>query len=74
VHRPEAGMFALVDIRALSGDSQAFALALLEATDVAVMPGASFGAGLEGWLRVALNASDADTVEACRRIAAFAKG
>ena len=74
VHRPEAGMFALLDIRALSGHSQAFALALLEATDVAVMPGASFGAGLEGWLRVALNASDADTVEACRRIAAFAKG
>jgi arginine:pyruvate transaminase len=74
VHRPEAGMFALVDIRALSGDSQAFALALLEATGVAVMPGASFGAGLEGWLRLALNASDADTVEACRRIAAFAEG
>lgn len=74
VHRPEAGMFALVDIRALSGDSQAFALALLETTVVAVMPGASFGAGLEGWLRLALNASDADTDEACRRIAAFAKG
>jgi len=74
VHRPDAGMFALVDIRALSGDSQAFALALLETTDVAVMPGASFGAGLEGWLRLALNASDADTVEACRRIAAFAEG
>lgn len=73
VHRPEAGMFALVDIRALTADSQAFALALLEATGVAVMPGASFGAGLEGWLRVALNASDADTSEACRRIAAFAE-
>ncbi|MDX5413596.1 MAG: pyridoxal phosphate-dependent aminotransferase [Rhodobacterales bacterium] len=74
VHLPEAGMFALVDIRALSGDSQGFALALLDATGVAVMPGASFGAGLEGWLRLALNASDADTVEACRRIAAFAEG
>jgi arginine:pyruvate transaminase len=74
VHRPEAGMFALVDIRALSGDSQVFALALLEATGVAVMPGASFGAGLEGWLRLALNASDTDTTEACRRIAAFAEG
>ena len=74
VHRPEAGMFALVDIRALCGDSQKFALALLEATGVAVMPGASFGAGLEGWLRLALNASDAETVAACHRIAAFAEG
>ncbi len=73
VHRPEAGMFALVDIRALCGDSQRFALALLEATGVAVMPGASFGAGLEGWLRLALNASDAETTEACHRIAAFAE-
>ena len=73
VHRPEAGMFALVDIRALCGDSQRFALALLEATGVAVMPGASFGAGLEGWLRLALNASDVETTEACHRIAAFAE-
>jgi arginine:pyruvate transaminase len=37
------------------------------------MPGASFGAGLEGWLRLALNASDAETTEACHRIAAFAE-
>ena len=74
VHRPEAGMFALLDIRALSPDSQGFALALLEAEGVAVMPGASFGAGLEGWLRIALNASDADTKEACRRILRFANG
>jgi len=72
VHRPEAGMFALIDIRALSQDSLGFALELLEQTDVAMMPGASFGAGLEGWLRVALNASDALTEEACARIAAYA--
>ncbi|MCC5971619.1 MAG: pyridoxal phosphate-dependent aminotransferase [Pararhodobacter sp.] len=72
VHRPEAGMFALLDIRALSTDSQRFALDLLESTGVAAMPGASFGVALEGWLRLALNASDADTAEACRRIAEFA--
>ena len=73
VHRPEAGMFALIDIRPLSHDSQAFALALLDATGVAVMPGASFGAALEGWLRVALNAADDVTAEACARIAGFAQ-
>jgi len=71
---PEAGMFALIDIRALSNDSVAFALNLLETSDVAVMPGASFGAVLEGWLRVALNASDEDTADACARIRSFAEG
>lgn len=74
VHRPQAGMFALIDIRALSTESQRFALNLLDATGVAVMPGASFGAALEGWLRVALNASDAETIDACARIRGFAEG
>lgn len=74
VHRPEAGMFALLDIRALSRDSQGFAMELLQATDVAVMPGASFGTAIEGWLRLALTASDDATREACARIARFAKG
>ncbi len=73
VHRPEAGMFALIDIRALSSDSQAFALDLMQATDVAVMPGASFGAALEGWLRFALTASDEVTQDACARIARYAE-
>ncbi|WP_209424383.1 pyridoxal phosphate-dependent aminotransferase [Pararhodobacter sp. SW119] len=71
VHLPQAGMFALLDIRAHSRDSKVFALELLEATGVAVMPGASFGCALEGWLRVALNASDALTDEACNRIGGF---
>ena len=74
VHKPEAGMFALLDIRALSHDSKAFALALLEAEAVAVMPGASFGKAFEGWLRLALNASDDATREACIRIKRFAMG
>ena len=73
VHKPEAGMFALLDIRALSHDSQAFALALLNAEAVAVMPGASFGKAFEGWLRLALNASDDATREACTRIKRFAE-
>lgn len=73
VHRPEAGMFALLDIRALSHDSEAFALDLLERTGVAVMPGASFGAALEGWLRLALRADDEDMRRACQRIRAYAE-
>lgn len=72
VHRPEAGMFALLDVRALSNDSRSLALDILEQADVAMMPGSSFGSALEGWLRVALNASDDDTREACARLRAYA--
>lgn len=72
VHRPEAGMFALLDVRALSNDSRGLALDILEKADVAMMPGSSFGSALEGWLRVALNASDDDTREACARLRAYA--
>ena len=72
VHRPEAGMFALVDVRdtGLSGD--AFARSLLREKLVAVMPGESFGAALGGWLRLSLTVEDADLAEACERIARFA--
>jgi arginine:pyruvate transaminase len=66
-------MFALLDHRAVEPDSLAFARRLLEATEVAVMPGSSFGAALQGWARLALNQSDAATAEAAARIAAFVR-
>jgi arginine:pyruvate transaminase len=71
VHRPEAGMFALIDVRAYGMTGEAFAFALLEATDVAVMPGESFGQTLAGWLRVSLTQPDAVIEEAAARIAGF---
>jgi arginine:pyruvate transaminase len=72
VHRPEAGMFTLVDIRAtgLSGDD--FAEGLLDLQKVAVMPGESFGAALAGWVRLSLTQPDDRTLEAANRIAAHA--
>lgn len=72
VHRPEAGMFALVDVRATGLSGVAFAEGLLDAQRVAVMPGESFGAGLAGWLRLTLTQPDEMTAEAARRIAAHA--
>jgi arginine:pyruvate transaminase len=72
LHQPDAGMFALLDVRATGMGGEAFALALLEAEGVAVMPGESFGAELSGWLRVSLTRPDAEIAEAGRRIAAFA--
>lgn len=73
VHRPEAGMFALIDVRATGLSGLAFATGLLEEQSVAVMPGESFGRGLNGWLRLSLTQPDEAIAEACRRIAAHAR-
>ena len=73
VNRPEAGMFALVDVRAVCPSGEVFAGRLLEEKEVAVMPGESFGASLTGWLRLSLTQKDDLTAEACARIAALAR-
>ncbi len=70
VHRPEAGMFALIDARATGQSGRDFALCLLENAGVATMPGESFGAALAGWVRVALTQDDALIEAACARIVA----
>jgi arginine:pyruvate transaminase len=72
VHRPEAGMFTLIDVRATGLSGTAFAEGLLMQHKVAVMPGESFGAGLSGWLRLSLTQSDDRTIEAANRIAVHA--
>ena len=72
VNRPEAGMFALVDVRATGLSGVDFARGLLQQREVAVMPGESFGASLAGWIRLSLTRPDADIDEACARIAAHA--
>jgi arginine:pyruvate transaminase len=71
VHRPEAGMFALIDLRKTGLSGRDFALGLLDHAAVAVMPGESFGAALGGWVRVALTRPDALTEAACARIAEY---
>ena len=73
VHCPDAGMFALIDIRASGLTGEGFANALLDSAQVATMPGESFGAALAGWLRVSLTQPDAVIAEACARIKAFAQ-
>jgi arginine:pyruvate transaminase len=72
VHRPQAGMFTLVDVRATGFSGEAFAATLLDQRKVAVMPGESFGTGLQGWLRLSLTQPDDRTSEAAARIAAHA--
>lgn len=68
VHRPEAGMFAMIDIGATGVTADAYASDLLEAHGVAVMPGTSFGETLNAWVRVALTVPDEKLALACDRI------
>ena len=67
VHRPEAGMFALINVSATGLDGDAYAWDLLQA-GVAVMPGSAFGCSLKDWVRVALTISDEDFATAVSRI------
>ncbi|MGY6410526.1 MAG: pyridoxal phosphate-dependent aminotransferase [Alkalilacustris sp.] len=72
LQRPGAGMFALLDVSGCGLDGTAFAEGLLEAEGVAVMPGASFGAALGDWVRIALTVEDAVLEAAADRIARHA--
>ncbi|KIC38206.1 aminotransferase [Ruegeria sp. ANG-R] len=67
VHRPEAGMFALINVSSTGLDGEAYAWDLLQA-GVAVMPGSAFGDSLKHWVRVALTISDDDFATAVTRI------
>ena len=72
VSRPQAGMFALINISSTEMDAAGYAFDLLETAGVAVMPGTSFGTTLDTWVRVALTTSDAALEIACDRIVAHA--
>ncbi|AHD01782.1 pyridoxal phosphate-dependent aminotransferase [Leisingera methylohalidivorans] len=71
VHRPEAGMFALIDVSATNMDGDAYAWDLLD-SGVAVMPGSAFGDSLTNWVRVALTIDDGSFATALDRITAHA--
>jgi arginine:pyruvate transaminase len=72
VHRPEAGMFAIIDVSATGMDGDAYAHDLLFNGGVAVMPGSSFGESLRQWVRVALTIDDAEFDKALERITVHA--
>lgn len=69
VHKPEGGMFVMIDIRATGLGAQAFAERLLEEHGVAVLAGDAFGPSAAGHLRVGLVLDSERLEQACRRIA-----
>ncbi|MEP2714934.1 pyridoxal phosphate-dependent aminotransferase [Pseudophaeobacter sp.] len=72
VHRPEAGMFAMINVATTGLNGDDYAWDLLE-NGVAVMPGSAFSDSLTSWVRVALTISDAEFETALGRIISHAK-
>jgi arginine:pyruvate transaminase len=65
-------MYMMLDIRATGLNGQEFANALLDAKNIAVMPGESFGTAAAGHIRVAMTVSDGDFRQALRVLLDFA--
>ena len=70
---PEGGMFVFADIRPTGLSGEAFALGLLEESNVAVMPGEVFGPSGAGHIRLGLTVAEDTLTEALRRIVAYAE-
>ena len=70
---PQGAMYVMLDIRATGLTGNEFALGLLEAEKIAVMPGESFGEAAAGHLRVALTIDDDRMVDALKRLATYAE-
>lgn len=70
-HRPEAGMYVMLDIRATGLSGKEFANQLLDEELVSLLPGEGFGPSGAGHVRFSL-CVDRDTLEqACHRIERF---
>ncbi len=70
-HIPRGSFYAFPSIQSTGMDSKAFAVALLEQTKVACVPGSAFGQGGEGFLRCCF-ATSLDQIEiAVERMATF---
>jgi aspartate/methionine/tyrosine aminotransferase len=68
---PGGAFYAFPNVKATGRDSGRLARDLLEQIHVAVLPGESFGANGNGYLRLSYAASESDLREALRRMAGF---
>ncbi|MEO0390516.1 MAG: pyridoxal phosphate-dependent aminotransferase [Pseudomonadota bacterium] len=68
----QGAMYLMLDIRSTGHSGDSFANALLDAEQVAVMPGESFGTAAAGHIRVAMTVDDAAFEAALHRLVTFA--
>jgi arginine:pyruvate transaminase len=72
VRGSEGGMYVMLDISAVEPDDEKFAWAFLDAENVSVMPGSSFGDAAAGHIRISLCQPDDVLLEAATRLRRFA--
>ena len=68
---PKGTFYAMVNIKGTGMRSEEFAYALLEAVQVAVVPGITYGEASEGYVRIAYTMSEEKIREGIRRIKKF---
>ncbi len=73
IHGSQGGMYVMLDVRGIEPDGERFAFDLLDAEDVAVLPGESFGEAAAGHIRISLCQPDDVLEEAARRISGFVR-
>lgn len=73
-HRPEGGMFAMVDVRGTGLSAQDFSSGLLDAEGVSALAGDAFGPSAAGHVRISLGNADEELARACDRIERYAAG
>jgi arginine:pyruvate transaminase len=74
VRGSEGGMYVMLDVSAVDPDCEAFAWDLLNAEQIAVMPGVSFGEAAGGHVRISLCQPEAVLEEAVSRLRRFVAG
>ncbi|KHA52630.1 pyridoxal phosphate-dependent aminotransferase [Sulfitobacter geojensis] len=69
----QGAMYLMLDVRSTGMTGEAFAFALLEAHQIAVMPGESFGTAAAGHVRVAMTIEDIAFEAALKTLCSFAQ-
>ncbi len=72
-YTPQGAFYVLVNIRSTGMGSYDFAKACLAEKHVAVAPGATFGAGADGWIRISTATSTEDVREGSMRVRDFVR-
>ena len=72
-HKPDAGMFVMIDIKAFGNDDTAFAKRLLNTEKMSVLPGSAFGESTTGHVRFSLVQPMDILMEGCERLERFAR-
>ncbi len=70
-HKPESGMFIMIDVSKVEADDRVFAKKLLDAECVSVLPGIAFGDSTRGHVRFSLVQPMSVLMEGCDRLQKF---